>query len=347
MLDNRYDLNSVLACYPAIGSAIREIFDVPAGFSGAGVWKVKTAGGEFCLRRWPKQHPDAGQLLQIHNTLRGVFAAGFERVSVPIAAVSGETFVECEGFLWDLASWLSGEAILGALPQGTASVEHTYAAMQALAEFHVAVDCSLEGKLRPAYAPGILRRLNQLQNLMDGGFAVLRSQVSANREVWPEITERGVRLILDVERMAAPTEQVLRHATPLPTQIQPCIRDIHREHVLFEGGTITGIIDFGAMQPDSPACDVARLLGSIAGNEATLWTVGLAAFSAIRPLSDPERMLVRAYDESSVLLSGINWLRWIFAEQRVFENRERVLARFDEVGTRLRGLFVQKPVIPI
>jgi Ser/Thr protein kinase RdoA (MazF antagonist) len=347
MLDNRYDLNAILACYPAIRGGIREIVDVPAGFSGAGVWKVETTAGEFCLRCWPKEHPDAGQLLQIHTTLRGVFAAGFERVSVPMATADEKTFVKQGGFLWEVGPWLPGAAILGALAQGAASIDQALAAMQALAEFHIAMERSLAVRQPAAIAPGILRRLDQLQTLMSGGFAELRVQVSANREAWPALSERGVRLIMEAERYAAATEQMLQQAAAFAVPIQPCIRDIHREHLLFEQDRVTGIVDFGAMQADSPACDVARLLGSIAGNDPTLWTVGLAAFSLIRPLSDAERLLVRAYDETGALLSGINWLRWVFVDGRIFESRARVLARFDEIAARLHGLVGRKLVIPV
>ena len=98
--------------------------------------------------------------------------------------------------------------------------------------------------------------------------------------------------------------------------IRPCIRDVHREHVLFQDDRVTGIIDFGSMQPDNVSCDIARLLGSMAGDETELWRLGLTAYERLTPLTDPERLLVKAYDESGVLLSGLNWLKWVFLEDR-------------------------------
>jgi hypothetical protein len=117
--------------------------------------------------------------------------------------------------------------------------------------------------------------------------------------------------------------------------------------VLFENGKVSGIVDFGAMQPDNPAGDVARLLGSMAGNNRTLWAEGLAAFTEIRPLFPVERLLVRTYDESGVLLSGIHWLRWVFMERREFENANGVLARFDAILERLRDGFAQNESFPV
>jgi Ser/Thr protein kinase RdoA (MazF antagonist) len=347
MLDNPYDLNPFLAAYPAEFHGIGRVARISAGFSGSAVWRLENARGSFCLRRWPKEHPSAAQLRQIHEVLRGVFAAGFERVPVPIATLNGETFYAHDGYHWEISPWLAGEASLATVASGAASIDATMAALTALAEFHVAVVAAPKNQLPAAKAPGIVRRLSQLQGLQNGGLVELLQHIAANREVWPELAERGKIFIGHFQRLAAETEQLLRQAEMFPGELTPCIRDIHREHVLFVGEQVSGIVDFGAIQLDNVACDVARLLGSIAGNNAMLWTVGLAAFSQIRALSDSERLLVRTYDESGALLSGINWLRWVFVEQREFVDRERVLARFDEIAARIRERFDRKIVFPV
>jgi thiamine kinase-like enzyme len=51
----------------------------------------------------------------------------------------------------------------------------------------------------------------------------------------------------------------LRHHSKTFVMIHPCFTDIHRDHVLFDGDRLTGIIDFGAVKLDHPACDLARL----------------------------------------------------------------------------------------
>jgi Ser/Thr protein kinase RdoA (MazF antagonist) len=120
--------------------------------------------------------------------------------------------------------------------------------------------------------------------------------------------------------------------------IQPCIRDIHREHVLFENDTVTGIIDFGSMKPDCVACDIARLLGSMALDDKSLWHEGLEAYENVRPLSQIELSQIEAYDQTAVLLSGINWLQWAFVDNRKFENHQAVLQRFEVITQRLANL---------
>jgi homoserine kinase type II len=162
--------------------------------------------------------------------------------------------------------------------------------------------------------------------------------IKDHRNRWPELASRADCLLDDYQRAALTIEPRLRSAASVVVSITPCIRDIHREHVLFEGEQVTGIIDFGAMQADNVACDIARLMGSMARDDASVWKHGLTAYQQYHPLTDAELQLVRAYDESTVLLSGINWLRWVFDEGRTFSNPTAVLARFDQNAARLRQL---------
>jgi Ser/Thr protein kinase RdoA (MazF antagonist) len=106
--------------------------------------------------------------------------------------------------------------------------------------------------------------------------------------------------------------------------------------VLFTGDRVTGIVDFGSLNFESPAADIARLLGSMALDDAAGWELGLTAYEAVRPLTEVERQLIRAFDESTVAMSGLNWLQWIYLEHRQFENPGRILARLDATLARMR-----------
>lgn len=99
--------------------------------------------------------------------------------------------------------------------------------------------------------------------------------------------------------------------------------------MLFVGDDVSGLIDFGAMQPDSVAADIARLLGSLAGDDRQAWTTGLAAYESVRPLSEPERTLIPIFDQANTVLSGLNWLQWIYLDRRQFDNRQAVMQRLD------------------
>ena len=89
------------------------------------------------------------------------------------------------------------------------------------------------------------------------------------------------------------------------------------------------------MQIDCVAADVARLLGSLAGNDPLQWEDGLWAYCQVRPLTAGELKLVEAFDRSTVLLAGLNWLNWVYREGRLFEDQAKLLARVDEILTRL------------
>src|SRR5262249_19553340 len=128
-----------------------------------------------------------------------------------------------------------------------------------------------------------------------------------------------------------------RVAVPL----QPCLRDVWHDHVLFTGDDVTGLIDAHACRVDNVATDLARLLGSLAGDDRAAWDTGLAAYEKIRPLNLDERGLLELFDRSAVLLSGLTWLEWKCLEQRRFERPEIVLARLEAIVRRMEKLLAK------
>jgi len=180
--------------------------------------------------------------------------------------------------------------------------------------------------------------LRQLGEWQSGGAGRLKLQIDADRARWPELAERSPKVLSQFNDLAPQVVDSAKKVIGFRVPIHPCIRDIHRDHVLFQEDKVTGLIDFGAMDNDNVSCDIARLLRSMVGDVNSFWPDGLTAFERIYPLSGEERLLVRAYDESGVLLSGINWLKWVFIENRQFDDRPGVLKRFDEITCRLANL---------
>jgi homoserine kinase type II len=344
MVDNPYDLNEVLAAYPADcqpnGGKPRPIL---GGFSGSQIWRLDVARGPLCLRLYPGEHPTADRLRRIHWVLRGVVHQGLTSVPLPIRARSGERFVERAGRLWELSPWFPGEPVQLRFAHSAAEPQHIKAAMVALAQFH----CAVSGHSQSGYCLGILERLRQLKQWQTGGLGQLKLQIDANRARWPELAERSPKVLSTFSDLAPQAVDSVSKVIELRVPIHPCIRDIHRDHVLFQDDKVTGLIDFGAMDNDNVSCDIARLLRSMAGDVSSFWQEGLAAFQKTYPLSDEERALVRAYDESGILLSGINWLKWVFIEDRQFNDRDGVLTRFDEITCRLANLASQKSGIAV
>ncbi len=104
--------------------------------------------------------------------------------------------------------------------------------------------------------------------------------------------------------------------------------------MLFSGERVTGLVDFGAMQPDNVATDIARLLGSLVADDRSAWELGLAAYESVRPLSHDELQLVEVFDRTTVLMGGLQWLEWIYLEQKVLAERRIVEERLDQAIRR-------------
>jgi len=120
--------------------------------------------------------------------------------------------------------------------------------------------------------------------------------------------------------------------------LQFCAGDIWRDHVLFQGDRVVGLVDFGSSRVDNVSADLARLLGSMAGDDPERWRIGLAAYQAIRPLEEAERRLVKAFDRSTVLMSGLNWIDWIYCQGREFVSGDAIPGRLDEILLRLEKM---------
>jgi hypothetical protein len=48
--------------------------------------------------------------------------------------------------------------------------------------------------------------------------------------------------------------------------------------------------------------------------------------------------LVRAFDESAVLMGGVNWLNWIYSQGRQFDDQAKIVARLESNVRRLMHL---------
>ena len=101
---------------------------------------------------------------------------------------------------------------------------------------------------------------------------------------------------------------------------------------------MSGIVDFGAMRVDAVAGDIARLLGSLVGDDPIGWQGGLSAYESVRPLSTSELALIPAFDRSGILLGAINWLDWIYLQGRQFNDLYAVRARLEVAIHRLERL---------
>lgn len=331
------EIRNIVRNYPPNCQPTRiEPLGMVGGMSGAQFWRIVSPCGTLVLRQWPSEHPPADRLRFIHGVLFHAAERGIRFLPVPIRTTSGETFIRFAGSLWELATWMPGTADYEHSP----TPEKLRAAMTALAHFHVAVqDFRFAAtELIDGALPAPSRHLARLQQLSSSGANQLTRAVS--NSIWPELAPLANRFLAELPRYLRRAVAQLKTFADISLPLQPCIRDIWHDHVLFTGNEVTGIVDFGAVGIDTPATDIARLLGSLVGDDPTAWRNGIEAYSTIRPLTAEEERLVKALDTGGTILAGCNWLSWIYVEDRQFDDRAQIMERFRRIVRRCSKLDV-------
>jgi Ser/Thr protein kinase RdoA (MazF antagonist) len=341
-------IEPVMAHYDSVRTSRVTALGHAGGFSGACFWRLETAAGPLCLRAWPPEHPSFERLRWIHGLLAHVWRQGFREVPVPLCDRRGNTLVRHGDRYWELAPWLPGKADYRQHP----SRARLASAMKALARFHVAAE-SFNGALgsgaldcagvpqptaRPAFggAPALLERKQLVSDFL--GEHAERIGQALRPELWPELYHRARRVAELFPRVARRIQRELEDAAGVVVALQPCLRDVHDQHVLFTGEAVSGLIDFGASRQECVAADLARLLGSCVGDDRPAWREALDDYRRLRTLSREEEGLVPVYDRSGVLLGPMLWLRWIYCEGRFSWRPAAALARIDEGLARLERL---------
>lgn len=316
------------------------------GFSGAEFWKIESRTGihdpegdgesdgeGYCLRKWPA-NTDSVRLEQTHEVIQTVFRTGCEYIPLPFAhndlfGSPCRTLLSHAGTNWQLEPWMPGQADYHENPSDI----RLTSAVQALAKIHVSIDQNFESKVGPC--PAIAERTSQLAKLING--KIHEIDLACINNAKDEFQEIAVVLSSEFNRLANRLMYELVQVQQLPVRISYCIRDVWHDHVLFSGDQVSGIVDFGALREDSRAVDFSRLLGSLCGDDDAKWNVGLNAASEIMPLEPHELTLLPILDRSSVMLSLVNWMQWLFVEGRKFESDRAILPKLRKLCLRLQS----------
>lgn len=329
------------------------------GFSGAVVLRVvvqETAQApetEYCLRGWPPDSLPRERLLGLHRLLEHVCKSGVTQVPVPLRSKFGTTIYAEASQFWQIEPWLPGVADFSSDPND-ARLRNT---MTALAQWHDAAsrfeprdsEATWFKSFAAANSPTVADRLNRVERFQKQDVAKLRQLLQQTTSLPPwgaefdELVDLSRRILdlfaLSSERIA----EDLSLYRNLRFRLHPCLRDVWHDHVLFEGDTVTGLIDPSAARSETPATDLARLLGSLLGDDNERWEVAISAYRSVRPLSDREATLARVIDQSTVLLSGLTWLERLFVHRQIYSNPPRVLDRLRQIASRLDRLASRLP----
>jgi len=292
----------------------------------------------MCLRRWPAGVAE-GRVVEVHKGLQAIAeAAGpeFQRtLAMPRPSRQGQSVVRNQEFLFELSPWLAGVADFHRSP----TVGRLGSAMAWLAEFHRAAErVGQQAGVRPGRSPGMLRRVERYQALVSGGLVKIESSLLAALENDRFAATTGVRLIEAFREAAPKFFPIMAQAAEPTLTLHLCLRDIWHDHMLFTGNEITGVVDYDALQVESPMADIARLLGSLVGDDRRLWRVGLDAYSQQRQFQHHELQVIRGLDVANCLMSGLQWLEWLYVDGRQFADLPTVHRRVEQWLERLSSL---------
>jgi Ser/Thr protein kinase RdoA (MazF antagonist) len=288
---------------------------VGGGFSGAGVWRGDDPTGNptFALKAWPPEFAPA-RLAQIHGWLTRVAHLPFVPAVLP--AADGRSFVSEAGRLWDLSRWKPG------VPLAAPTAAEVEAACAAVARLHAAWHVE-----RLAPAPCVAFRLRALSDF--------QTYFASTPSVSPTLDPHLRRAHSAVTRTRSWAEQTLRRWEAEPLPLRPCVRDLRGEHVLFSAGTVTGIVDYGAMAVDHAAADLARLLGDLAGEDDELFAAGLRAYREAGGRLGATDEFVRVLDRSGAIGSVVGWFVRLRSGGRNLLGEEAIAARLDRLTGRV------------
>lgn len=319
-----------------LGDMPCELAPLPGpGFSGAAVWRVQTPIGRYVLKGFPAGTPPE-RAEWVHRLMLHLRAAGCGEVPALARTTAGPTLApDRDRRMWELVAFVPGG------PTFTPTPAQATAAMEALARVHLAA-ASLPG---PAVhiEPGLTRRIDRVCRLIGDPWRARRDRLVPL--VATDQLTSGMRVRFDraIAGFAAADGARMLAAfacwRPPALPVQPVFRDVWADHVFFDRDRVTGFIDLHAAGYDTPATDIARLLGSWTspwtgtGAWVSGWEPALAAYEAVRPLAAERRALPLLHASATVL--GLdNWFRWVLEEARWFP----APAALERVDRLLHGL---------
>ena len=325
---------------PRIRAEAVESLGNRGGFSGAAIWRVTTSQGEFALRRWPAVSLPRERILGLHRLLEHLQRDQLNFVAAPIAAVDGSTLITEGGYDWQLEPWKPGLADFHSNP----SALRLSASMNALARWHLSAERHVPAataaqwfqRLAAEASPAVSERIGTIHQIQE---PVLKKIATAITTVSPTaIADLSHRMLTLIQQGLTRVQRELLAVRDIKVRLQPCLRDVWHDHLLFSGNAVTGLIDPSACRRENVACDLSRLIGSLVADDRSRWSLALTEYQRYRGLSVSELTLIEALDHSGVLLSGWTWLQWIYVEQRSFPDLFAVQQRLSNIQRRLERL---------
>ena len=318
---------------------------VSQGLSGGTVYRCSTNNGSFALKCWPAE--TTGQRVdEVHHVQRYAgeqlsrdnrftfkqLGQSFHPLVPKLSDLGGNQYrLTLADRHFDLSTWMPGAAFREPTVLAAGDAESAIASVSglenplsitsaikagaaAIARFHQAT-VDLGSEFLPA--PAVIRRLKRLEELRQ---ELPLALANAYRLTGPAKVA-AEHLTQHWHRMQRDSEAVLRIWELKPVTLQWVLRDVHREHVLFENDEVSGIVDFDAVRRDTVATDLARWVGSFAESGFSpelLWDAAITGYASVREISPCEQRLSGAIEQASWYIHLANWVTWIADESQNF-----------------------------
>lgn len=339
---------------------------IESGFSGALVFRV--AAGDSALPG-TCYALKASVESAINDRCIGIaklVAAAAENCDLlvpPLLSLDGSSrFVHSLGYRWELARWIPGETL-----HSDAPAEAIMRGGEAIGMVHRALSQSARERRIANKSPGadpprcitdrmerlrhltpvideLARRSLSVEQLADQMLSQLSSEQGGDTMSNLRCQELAQSLIaardLLSQRWQRIVPRLLRELTALGSDQRRwaatwVLRDVHRDHVLFSQTgrrEVCGILDYDAVDWDSPAADLARWSGDFwreptlcSGEEPLGWHPALeaavAGYQRVCPFSEYQIELARTLIEVNAMGALANWLAWLIVENRRFRGQ--------------------------
>ncbi|MBX3417520.1 MAG: aminoglycoside phosphotransferase family protein [Pirellulaceae bacterium] len=312
----------------SFGIRAREILPPPQpGFSNASVLQiVADNGAKFCLRQSAVTDTTDKQLRWAFQILNQASQSGCHFIPVPKLSQNGVPWVTHESLRWELTPWMSGTADLNERPDS----KRLAASISGILRFQ---QTTAAGNTRTAISPGVERRLEMLLALPNRLARIdnFRKNESALAQGTATMALKSI-----TERHSALFTQGLIFGN-LPQRLQPIHGDLWHDHLLFESANLSGLIDFAAMQIDTPLIDWGRLISSLRFENQIPWQIAIETLSRLRgyDCSLEEIELLRWLGQITLIFAAVHWIERLFVEPQTISNEQRARERFSNVCHQL------------
>ena len=297
------------------------------GMSGACVYRCKSKSDEcMALKRWPLG-VQRRRIVEIHQAMTHALERGCELVPriVQAPTKSGQHY-------WDLTQWMPGQPLAK-----TAPLDLIRSGAGAIVQFHISTGPQIAERRE---SPAVIERLERLAEL-DRQLPLTLFDHALD---WPADLQAAINRASQLLRwkwdnLRLQAARLLKQHADHRMQLRLVLRDVHREHVLFDNNQPSGLIDFDAIRNDAVATDFARWAGSGWRDQETgqlrpeeeVWNAILAGIGDVCSSMDgyfgeTDLRLARLLYRVNPWISLGNWLIWLTVEQRQFLADSSVIA---------------------